>query len=93
MGVKEKMQVYDSILSFMADSNENDSRSTTLLDIKENLMVYSLNKLRVFASTLINFLNKITQDKINLKEALKKCELEVIELIFQMTELISEKEN
>lgn len=75
----------------MEDLHENDSRPITLLDIKENLKNYSLNKMKALSFILIDSLNKIGEDKTNLKKALEKCEEEVIDLSVQVIELTSEK--
>lgn len=67
----------------MADTDENKSRPMTHMDVKENLKNNSTNKMRYLVFTLIDSLNKIVEDKENLKNTLEKCEEEV--------ELISEK--
>lgn len=56
----------------MEDIDENESRPSTFLDIKENMK--DLGKLRYLASILINSLNEIAIDRKNLKESLERFE-------------------
>lgn len=75
----------------MTNTDDNEDKPVTLLDIKENLKVYSLSKLRSLAYMLISFLDNLANYKENLKEALEKYEKEVIELSVQVSELINKK--
>lgn len=63
MEIEEKMQVFDGLIALMAYIDENESRSSTLLAIKENLKDYFLNKQRSLSSAMIDSLTKTTVDK------------------------------
>lgn len=89
--MEEKLSVFDSIFSLIKDTNNEEKKPITLLEIKENLKDYSLSKLSSLISVLINSLNDLTRDKENMKEAFEKCEAEEIDLNIQVAKLTNEK--
>lgn len=89
--MEEKAQVFDLLFALKEDTYYNEDKHVTLLDIKENLKVYSLSKLRSLFSVLIDPLYDVAKDKENLKKVLEKYEKEVIELSFKVDEITNEK--
>lgn len=62
MVMDDKVSVF-SLFTLMANSDSESDNHVTLLDIKDNLKDYSINKLRCVASVLIDFLNDLTKEK------------------------------
>lgn len=86
------MSMCDSQIAIITDSDRDSDNSVTLLNIKDNLKNYYLSKLRSLASVLIDSLNDLAKGKENLKNAMEKCEEEVIEMFTQMEKVTNEKE-
>lgn len=86
-----EVQVFDLLLSLMADTDDDEGKLVALFNIKENLKDYSFGKLKSIAFALIDSFNDFSKDKERLMESLEKYEEKVIELSVQVTELTNEK--
>lgn len=67
MVMEDGVQVFDSLFAITTDTNNDEDKPMTLLDIKDNLKDYSPNKLKSHDSVLIDSMNELTKDKKSLK--------------------------
>jgi len=62
LSVKDDEDVSDSMFSFMATSEDDEAGvEVTLSYIKQNLNIYSIEKLRSLASVLIESISELTE--------------------------------
>ena len=61
--MKDDDEVFDSMFAFMAKSDDESDEEVTLLDLKENLNLYSVKKLKKLACVLIDSLCELTDEK------------------------------
>lgn len=80
MVMEHEVSVFDSLFSLIKDTDNEEYKPVTLLDIKKNLKDYSQSKLRSLASVLIDSLDDLAKDQESLKKTLKKYKEEVIKL-------------
>lgn len=71
MVMEDEVSSFDSLFALMANTENDEDKLVTLLDIKKKLKDYSLSKLRSLASVLIYSLNELDKDKKNLKSPWK----------------------
>lgn len=82
---------FDSLFVLMADTDNDENKLLTLLDIKENLKDYSYSKIKSLTSVLMNFLIDLAKDKEILNKALEKYEEEVVDISMEVAKLTNEK--
>nr|XP_010318127.1 uncharacterized protein LOC104646422 [Solanum lycopersicum] len=100
--VHEEETIFNEMFAFMAHSeNEEEENKVTLLDIKHDLNIYSLKKLRTLANVMIDSvieltsertimnaeLDSLTENKVKLEEKMLKMEDKMASLESDKTEL------
>lgn len=87
MTVEDDETVYNSIFSLMAKSDdEEDLNEVTLPDLKDDLATLPINRLRKFATLLIDSVDELTSENMMISEKLNLCEDENSALNAQMSE-------
>lgn len=87
MAIKVDEDVFDSLFTLMAKSIDDADEEVTLLDIKQNLNVYSIKKLKRLASVLIDSLCELAAEKDFLNKSPNIFQNEKIALTTQMSEI------
>ncbi|XP_049373989.1 uncharacterized protein LOC125839052 [Solanum verrucosum] len=88
MAIEDNESVFNSIFSLMAKSDdEDDSDEVTLFDLKDDLDVFPVEKLRKLVSLLIDSVDERTNENLMLNEKLSLCEDDNSALMSQVSEM------
>ncbi|XP_049405388.1 uncharacterized protein LOC125868860 [Solanum stenotomum] len=88
MAIKDDENVFNSIFSLMAKSNdEEDLNKVTLFDLKDDLDTLPIKILRKLVALLIDFVNERTTENLMLNEKLSLCEDENSALMSQVSKM------
>jgi len=88
MAVKDDEDIFNSIFSLMAKTDDEDNKEeVTLLDNKDGTYTLSIERLRKHFIVLIDSVDELTNEKNVLSENLKFYQNEKVDLISQMSEM------
>ncbi|KAH0769701.1 hypothetical protein KY290_013682 [Solanum tuberosum] len=88
MAVKDEENVFNSMFSLMAKSDDEDDKDeVTLFDLKSDLDTLSIRRLRKLAAVLIDSIDELTTENFLLSENLNRSEDEKTTLTSQLSEM------
>ncbi|XP_049347721.1 uncharacterized protein LOC125812241 [Solanum verrucosum] len=88
MAVKDEENVFNSMFSLMAKSDDEDDKDeVTLFDLKNDLDTLSIRRLRKLVAVLIDSVDELTTENFILSENLNRSEDEKTTLTSQLSEM------